>query len=134
MMKYEWSKMNDEGWMMNDEWWMMMISSSWGVLQTDKRTNERTDIYDCRVTFATENCTHVWRHILSQNLHSRYILDHIYCWELENLIWNYGLKISWQDTDSFVICVALFLTNSMIKFDRAFQRMKLDTVATMCYP
>ena len=33
---------------------MMMISSCRGVLQTDRRTDERMDIGDCRVAFATE--------------------------------------------------------------------------------
>ena len=47
------------------------------------------------------------------------------------LLWDISYDFG---NDSFVICVALYLTNSMIKFDRAFQRRKLDTVATMCYP
>ena len=47
--------MKDEWRMMNDEWRMMMISSCWGVLQTDEWMNGRTDIGDCRVAFATEN-------------------------------------------------------------------------------
>ena len=34
---------------------MMMISNCLGVLRTDKQTDERTDIGDCRVAFATEN-------------------------------------------------------------------------------
>ena len=38
--------MNEEWWKMNDEWCSMMISSCWGVLiydgRTDERTNERT--------------------------------------------------------------------------------------------
>ena len=51
----------DEVWRMNDEgWWFQ--ASCWGVLQTDgqkdkltnKRTDEQTDICDCRVAFATE--------------------------------------------------------------------------------
>ena len=58
MMKDEW-RMNEGWWRMNDEWRMMMISSCWGVLQTDRQTNgqtnKRTDIGDCRVAFATEN-------------------------------------------------------------------------------
>ena len=39
---------NEEWWMMKDEWWMMLISSCWGVLLK----NGRTDICDCRVAFA----------------------------------------------------------------------------------
>ena len=50
MMEVEW-RMNEEWWMMKNEWWRMMISSCWGVLIT----NRRTDICDCRVAFATEN-------------------------------------------------------------------------------
>ena len=54
--------MNEEWWRMKDEWWRMMISSCWGVLQTDgqkdkltnKQTDKQTDICDCRVAFATE--------------------------------------------------------------------------------
>ena len=55
-MKEGWMK-NDEGWMKNDERWKMMISSCWGVLVYDRRmdgwTNERTDICECIVAFAT---------------------------------------------------------------------------------
>ena len=54
IMNDEW-RMNEGWWKMNDEWRMMMISSCWGVLQTDERTNGWTDIGDCRVAFATEN-------------------------------------------------------------------------------
>ena len=59
MMKDEWRMIkNDEGWRMNDEWWRMMISSYWGVLQTDgqmdRQMDEQTDICDCRVAFVTE--------------------------------------------------------------------------------
>ena len=46
---------NDKGWKMYDEGWSMMISSCWGVLQTNVLTNKQPDICDCRVTFATEN-------------------------------------------------------------------------------
>ena len=45
----EWMK-NDEGWMMNDEgWWFQAVEGFC------RQTNERTDICDCRVAFATEN-------------------------------------------------------------------------------
>ena len=37
----------------------MMISSCLRVLLSDERTNEQTDICDCRVAFVTENC---WYH------------------------------------------------------------------------
>ena len=47
--------LKDEGWMLKDEWWRMMISSCWGVSVTDGQMNERTDIGECRVAFATEN-------------------------------------------------------------------------------
>ena len=55
-----WMK-SDEGWMKNDErwrmndavWWFQAVEGFW--LMTDGRTNERTDICDCRVAFATEN-------------------------------------------------------------------------------
>ena len=50
-----WWRMNEEWWRMKNEWWRMMISSCWGVLQTDEWMNGRTDIGDCRVAFATEN-------------------------------------------------------------------------------
>ena len=33
-----------------------------GVLLLDRQTDERTDIYDCRVAFATEN--YLWKHFL----------------------------------------------------------------------
>ena len=40
--------------MMNDdEGWLIL--KCLGVLLSDERTNERTDICDCRVTFTTEN-------------------------------------------------------------------------------
>ena len=44
-MKEGWWKMmkDDEGWWrMNEEWWRMMISSCWGVLVTDERTDGQT--------------------------------------------------------------------------------------------
>ena len=58
MMKDEWRMMKDEWKIMKDEWWRRMISSCWGVLLTDRqmdeRMNERTDICESRVAFATE--------------------------------------------------------------------------------
>jgi len=59
-MKEGWMK-NDEGWMKNDEGWKMNDEGWWFqavegfCFKTDRRTNERTDICDCRVAFATEN-------------------------------------------------------------------------------
>ena len=51
-MKEEWWRMIQDKWRkMKDEGWMKMISSCWGVLLMDRRT----DICDCRVAFATEN-------------------------------------------------------------------------------
>ena len=45
---------DDKGWMMNDEgWWCQAVEGF--CRQTDRQTNERTDICDCRVAFATEN-------------------------------------------------------------------------------
>ena len=42
-----------EGWMKNDVgWWFQAVEGF--CFQTDKRTNDRTDICDCRVAFATE--------------------------------------------------------------------------------
>ena len=44
---------NDEGWKMNDEgWWFQAVEGF--CFKTNGRTNERTDICDCRVAFATE--------------------------------------------------------------------------------
>ena len=44
-----WMK-NDEGWKMNDEgWWFHAVEGF-----ASKQTNERTDICDCRVTFAID--------------------------------------------------------------------------------
>ena len=44
---------NDKGWKMNDEgWWFQVVEGF--CFKTDRRTNERTDICDCRVAFATE--------------------------------------------------------------------------------
>ena len=51
MMKNDegWMK-NDEGWRMNDEgWWFQAVEGFWG------QTDERTDICECRVAFASEN-------------------------------------------------------------------------------
>ena len=51
-MKEGWMK-NDEGRMMNDEgWWFQAVEGF--CRQTDERTDERTDICECRVAFATE--------------------------------------------------------------------------------
>ena len=48
----EWMK-NDEGWMKIDNgWWFQAVEGFWG--RTDRHTDERTDICDCRVAFATE--------------------------------------------------------------------------------
>ena len=40
--------MNDEGWMMKDDDFKLLRGFD------DRQTNERTDICDCRVAFATE--------------------------------------------------------------------------------
>ena len=51
-MKEGWRK-NEEWWRMNDEgWWFQAVEGF--CRQTDRQTNERTDICDCRVAFATE--------------------------------------------------------------------------------
>ena len=51
MMVDEWKMMKDEGWMMKDEgWWFQAVGGFCFM------TDERTDICDCRVAFATENC------------------------------------------------------------------------------
>ena len=54
-MKEEWMK-NDEGWLKNDEGWKMN-DDDFKLLKGFAlgRTNGRTDIFDCRVAFATEN-------------------------------------------------------------------------------
>ena len=51
-MKEGWMK-NDLGWMKNDEE-RMMISSCWGVLFSDGRTDGQMDGCECRVAFANE--------------------------------------------------------------------------------
>ena len=58
-MKEKWMKNDagwmkkDEGWRFNDEgWWFLAVEGFW--FMTDERTNERTDICECRVAFATE--------------------------------------------------------------------------------
>ena len=56
----EWWMKNDDGWMMMDEWWrikdddfkLLRGFASW---QTDRLTDERNDIGECRVAFANEN-------------------------------------------------------------------------------
>ena len=56
VMKDEWRMMKDEGWMMQyDDFKLLRGFDLW---RTDRRTNERTDICDCRVAFATEK--QVW--------------------------------------------------------------------------
>ena len=47
----------NEEWMMKDDESMIDFKVFWGfaLRLTDERTNERTDICDCRVAFATEN-------------------------------------------------------------------------------
>ena len=42
MMKDEWKIIKYEWRMMKDEWWRMMISSCWGVLLPNRRTDGRT--------------------------------------------------------------------------------------------
>ena len=52
-MKDEWEMMKDEGCVMKDEGFKLLRGfASW---RTDRRTDERTDICECRVAFATEN-------------------------------------------------------------------------------
>ena len=46
----EWRMMKDEGWKMNDDDFKLFRGFE------DGQTDERTDIGDCRVAFATENC------------------------------------------------------------------------------
>ena len=53
-MKDEGWKMKDEGWNMKDECWMLKDE---GLRLKGVLTNEWTDICDCRVAFATENCS-----------------------------------------------------------------------------
>ena len=49
-----WMK-SDEGWMMKDEGWMMQYDDFKLLRGFDLwQTDERTDICDCRVAFATE--------------------------------------------------------------------------------
>ena len=44
-----WWRMNEEWWRMNDEgWWFQAVEGFWW------QTDERTDICDCRVAFASE--------------------------------------------------------------------------------
>ena len=64
-MKGEWRMINDEGRMTKDEWWMMKdddfkLLRGFADERTDGRTDERTDICDCRVAFATENIQRKW--------------------------------------------------------------------------
>ena len=47
MIKYEWRMMKDERWMMKDDDFKLLKGFALG------QTNERTDICDCRVAFAT---------------------------------------------------------------------------------
>ena len=47
MMKNEWRMMKDERWMMKDDDFKLLKGFALG------QTNERTDICDCRVAFAT---------------------------------------------------------------------------------
>ena len=63
MMKDEWWKTNDERCMMKDESWRMKdenidfkLFEGFGLWQTNEQTDKQTDICDCRVAFATENC------------------------------------------------------------------------------
>ena len=57
----EWWMMNDEWRMMNEEWWRMNGEGWWFQAvegfcrQTNKQTDGRTDICDCRVAFMTES-------------------------------------------------------------------------------
>ena len=55
-MKQGWMK-NDAGWMKNDEGWRLN-DEGWGFLAVEGfwfMTDERTEICECRVAFATEN-------------------------------------------------------------------------------
>ena len=48
MMKDEWRMMKDERWMMKDDDFKLLRGFE------DRQTDERTDICECRVAFATE--------------------------------------------------------------------------------
>ena len=49
--------MKDDGWMLKDEGWM--LKDEWIMLMGGLRTDEQTDIYDCRVAFTSEKQSHV---------------------------------------------------------------------------
>ena len=72
-MNEEWWRVNEEWWRINEGWLRMMISSCWGVLQTDRGTDEQTDICNCRVAFATENLKKKIEICLHFNLISRVV-------------------------------------------------------------
>ena len=61
MMKHEWRMMEHKLRMMKDEWWMKNDEGWWVQAvegfcrQTDRMTDRRTDIGNCRVAFVTEN-------------------------------------------------------------------------------
>ena len=81
---------NYEGWWrMNNEWWRMMISSCWGVLQTNEQTNRRTDICDCRVAFAIDKDkkSNIWLSLLNKQTGPA-ITDSQTIW---NCLWNFEL-------------------------------------------
>ena len=60
-------KKNDEGWKKNDEgWWFQAVEGF--CFRMDKRTNERTDICNCRVAFATQNEKYSQFQISEENL------------------------------------------------------------------
>ena len=52
-MKEGWMK-NEEGWRLKDEGWWFQAVEGFCDWRTDGQTNERTDICECRVAFATE--------------------------------------------------------------------------------
>ena len=84
MMNDEW-RINEERWKMKVVWWKMKDLSCWGVLLPDGRTNEQTDICECRVAFATEKYA-LWTpfHCTLVNVFNTSL------WKFEN-----GTKIKW---------------------------------------
>ena len=99
-MKEGWMKC-DEGWMKNDErwrindavWWFQAVEGFW--FMTDRQTDKRTDICDCRVAFATEKGEQSWNIPFSEKIRVKkdkvswgFVYDHSRTFR--NLVWGLG--------------------------------------------
>ena len=82
MMKDEWRKMKDE-------WWRMMISSCWGVLITDRQTNEQTFVIVESLSRLKKRTKPLYRNESKQEKIGS-VVSWVYCTSWQNWIFTHS--------------------------------------------